>query len=515
MKTAVLSALGMTGAACALEIRDTSSGHFVWLWEMYANATLNPLFEPDPNIIRQGTGWPDGPQEWHRNLAMVSPVHFIGVAHYPFDETRELKFLGSDGVVRGYPLVGQEVVAPGGVATDITVGTLAEPLDPSTGVKPYPVAVFPTRADFLQRDLVVVGKAGWAAPGRYEGFEMLVNSPGFDTTDYIYFDFPYEPGGPGDLRFQGGDSGSPTLILQDGEWCVVGVHSGLEEVPAAAPVASRSYDAFLPTYYGEIDALMEPEGYHLIRRHPETVALTVAADTAEPLVAGQPGTVQVRLSGTGADAHNVKLKFTAAGFTGLTAAGWVQESLTPGSWRGRRGGLGDGETVTLEASWSALPAGPVLAGTVGVSADGHEPESVPVSWPVMSPAAAAYAEWSAGLADPAFDADPDGDHLRNLLEYAVGGDPAVAQSRAFTSTGTEDGRLVIEFPRRLDRLERGLSYEVQFASEALIWGPELPEGTEVTTGPCDPPRDGFEKVRVAVPPAGGAGFLRLQVAFSG
>jgi hypothetical protein len=192
--------------APALQIRNPSSGNYVWIGYLPTAPVLQKDFQPDAGIIRRGTGWPDGQYEWHRMLALVSPVHFIGVAHYPFDETTELRFLGSDGMVRGHALEGQEVVFHEGVATDVALGTLQVPVDPATGVEPYKVAHFATPQDYLNRSLLVVGKAGWAAPGSYDGFEVLVNNPGFDTTEYVYFDYSYAPGAPADTRFVGGET---------------------------------------------------------------------------------------------------------------------------------------------------------------------------------------------------------------------------------------------------------------------------------------------------------------------
>ncbi|MBB5353246.1 hypothetical protein HNR46_003501 [Haloferula luteola] len=499
------------GAVSALEIRDPTSGAYVWLWGLPTDPSLNTLFEPNPGVIRQGVGWPDGPLEWHRMLALVSPVHFIGVAHYPFEETTEIRFLGEDGVERGYALSGQEVLFRDGVATDLTLGTLAEPMDFAAGVRPYAVPNLAEREDYLDRTVMVVGKAGWAGQTRYRGFEKLVGKPGFDTTEYVYFDFPYEGGAAGDLRFEGGDSGSPTLMEVEGEWCLVGVHSALEEVPEIDPVETRSYDGFLPDYADELDALMEPLGYHLRRRFPEETELGVVAQAPVVPTVGEASTVTVEVQGMGPGAaHNVTVKVAFPGVAMVSGAGWIFEKSEEEVWHGRRGGLTAGGQGPFQVMWENLPSGERLEGQVEASADGVAAEEFSWSWPLRSQAQAQYDDWAEEWGVTGFEEDPDHDGWANLLEYAMGSDPASGLGVEDTDLKVENERVLLRFPWRTDAAERGLRQEFQVAGLEGQWGESFPEGTILSREPFVPERAGFERVTISLPQQQ-ACFIRMKV----
>ena len=510
---AAVAGMLLAGVGQALEIRDTASGTYVWMWGLPTNPTHNSLFQPDASFLN-GVGWPDAPYEWHRFLAMVSPVHFLGVQHYPFEETLEIRFLGTDQEVHGYPLVGQQMVYKNGVATDLTVGLLGAPVDPAVGVLSYPVANLATVQDYLNRDVTVIGKAGWAGVTQYTGQGMLTNLPGFETTSYCYFDYSFEPGEPTDIRFENGDSGSPTFLKEEGEWCLMGVHSALVDLPEEDPTGTRSYDIFLPDYFDEIDALMEAQGYHLKRRYPEPTGLTVTLQASGNLVEGQAGAVDVQVTGAGpATAHNVAMTITAPGASSVAGAGWIVEPEVDGSWQVRRGGVAAAVDAPLQVLWSSLSGEVALHLETTYSADGLPEQTTAGEWIVQSAALAAYESWAAGLDQTGVNDDPDADGIANLVEYALGGDASSAASLPRWGISESDGRVWIEFPRRIDAAERGLSYEVEYSEDASIWDDELAAGSSVLVEDFVPARPGFERVRVGIP-HDGSGFLRMRIALS-
>ena len=84
---------------------------------------------------------------------------------------------------------------------------------------------------------------------------------GFDTTQFAYFD--YDPAGsnPADIKYEGGDSGSPSFVMVNGKPALVGNASSLDTVDGK----ERSSIALVPAYLTEFDAMMESSGYHLSR----------------------------------------------------------------------------------------------------------------------------------------------------------------------------------------------------------------------------------------------------------
>jgi len=71
-------------------------------------------------------------------------------------------------------------------------------------------------------------------------------------------------------------------------------------------------------------------------------------------------------------------------------------------------------------------------------------------------------------ASAAYDADPDGDGVVNLLEYALGGNPLIANSATLPTLGSSSGHLTFSF----FRAQTELTYVVQAASDlANSWTP--------------------------------------------
>jgi hypothetical protein len=79
------------------------------------------------------------------------------------------------------------------------------------------------------------------------------------------------------------------------------------------------------------------------------------------------------------------------------------------------------------------------------------------------------------------DADPDGDGLVNLAEFAFGLDPTRGSndigSRAEASAGQGNGGMRAVFRRRKDHSASGLEYHVEFSSNLGTWTPSsaIPE----------------------------------------
>lgn len=99
------------------------------------------------------------------------------------------------------------------------------------------------------------------------------------------------------------------------------------------------------------------------------------------------------------------------------------------------------------------------------------------------------------------EADPDGDGMINLLEYAFGTDPLYPdRSDATFSPKFEGGKLVLEFNRDTEKSD--LTVSVEMSNDLLTWSPVSSELLSV--------RKGIEKRR-AVIDLSQRGFLRLRI----
>lgn len=111
-------------------------------------------------------------------------------------------------------------------------------------------------------------------------------------------------------------------------------------------------------------------------------------------------------------------------------------------------------------------------------------------------------------------ADPDGDRLVNLIEYALGGDPESATDSEHGSpvapeVGMDSGRLTISFHRRsAPATDEGISIEVEWADQ--LSGPWIAGGVESA---LDPVGLDWEKVtlRDDVATPGARRFARVRV----
>ena len=88
------------------------------------NTVANPELDPAYSAFdASGVGW--YVQDTRRQFALVSPSHFVCATHFRPRNDGQVRFLGTDGVVRTYEILRTEVIvdASGG-NTDLSLGTL-------------------------------------------------------------------------------------------------------------------------------------------------------------------------------------------------------------------------------------------------------------------------------------------------------------------------------------------------------------------------------------------------------
>lgn len=470
---------------------------------------VNPTFFVPPAAEFHAIGWPGHPTDWTRQMALVSPRHFIYATHYPLGADWQIVFLGADGNQHSFGIEGSApVINSLGQQTDLTVYTLDSEVDAAAGIQPFRVLNLAGEADYEGLPMVVCGSFVTAGAMPVDGFTTLVDDPGFDTTRFAYFDYDTSGGGSNECTYRGGDSGAPVFIMTDDEPALVGIASGRDDFPALQK--ERNYLSFLPAYLPQVDALMEPLGYHVRRVHPESAVVTAGAGISA-LVPGQAGDAVVSLANAGpGEAHNptMELSFSSPPDS-VTGVGWICEAVSAGVWNCRRGGIDASATSAIDAYWDSIPDVREIGLTVSTAHDGGG-EFQQFVLPVVE----GYSSWIDGADDTSPAGDPDRDGLSNLVEFAFGGDAGVASpagmggQRLGPSLETGPDGIVVRYPRRTDAAERGLSDAAEFATDPETWTSVPPQGLVVESEPLVP---GFEQVTLLVPAESGVRFVRVRV----
>jgi hypothetical protein len=132
-----------------------------------------------------------------------------------------------------------------------------------------------------------------------------------------------------------------------------------------------------------------------------------------------------------------------------------------------------------------------------------------------------FKNWGSHLVHAEASADDDGDGTDNLMEYALGGNPAVSSSQVAglsmpmlpVPLGTEsvsgDSREVMQYVRRADAATRLLAYHLEVSTSLDTWSEVNASAEERQVTPLGA---GLECVEVALPPHGGSRrFVRLRV----
>ncbi len=463
----------------------------------------------------RGVGWWAGGV--NRQLALVSPRHFVCATHYMPTVGSKVRFAGAGGgVVEG--TVAEVAGVPGdggGGASDLALGRLAEGVDGGTGIVPFAWLNLGAEDAYRDASLMVFGWPARAGVGTLAGFADL-SEPGMNTTRAFRFDYREAAGGPDDAMLETGDSGSPTFVMAGGEPALVGVHSSV----ATEGETQANYDAFIPHYIAGLDQMLEPHGHRMRPAFLQPAVLTISsAPTPAVLRRAQPGRIDLTVANAGGvETGNVVVGvvFPAGSAPDtIDAPGWVVAAGAAGSWELRRAQMAGTDAGTVALVWDALPAAPELAASVSHVSDASPAASVEVACPLLP----SYAEWAAGLADADPGADPDRDGLANLVEYAFGGDP---ESGSLLLDGSHPLGLVptwqagtagAAFPWRTDAGLRGLSYFIEWSATMApgSWSGVPPPGLATEAGEWEPPVAGFERRVVSWPAGAGRWFCRVGV----
>ena len=274
--------------AIEIDYQYDPNRHNRFLSGFSTNPVQNPNVLGMPSLDFSGVGWGSGGELW-KNVAMVTPQHFITADHAKPSVGSLLNFLGTDGVVRSYQVQSYIPLKydAGNPAnrSDLIVGQLSTPILANVPIKIYSVVrpgpfkyplskTPPKNLDFYRgREMIVVGKndfGGIDVDG--DGYDdrggkiskniiddVFVYDAGDASTNTVGVGFKSPPNTPDSGRFVGFDSGSPSFLLWDGQLTALGSHSGADF--QANP--QYNVDGFLPYYIDQINSLIAGSGYQL------------------------------------------------------------------------------------------------------------------------------------------------------------------------------------------------------------------------------------------------------------
>ena len=347
----------------------------------FQTPAINPTFSPSAALFL-GIGWPAHPTDWTRQMALISPRHFVYATHYPLGPDWQIAFLGTDGAQHIYGIESQTpIINRQGQRTDLMLCTLSSEVSSATGIVPFPVLNLSSEAAYTGREMIVCGSFVRAGKSLAKGFTTRANDPGFDSTRYVYFDYKTNTRNKYDCNYQGGDSGAPSFMMVDGQAALIGTASTQDRLPKKI---YRNYINFIPAYLPELDLLMETRGYHVKRFYPLATTVTTQIIATDPLLQGGPARLTVNTENTGASpANNLSLILTfSEAPTALSGAGWICEAISPLVWTCHRGGLDSSGQTSLAAEWDSLASPDSLAVTTLKSFDGAAAETLDNSFPI-------------------------------------------------------------------------------------------------------------------------------------
>jgi len=485
------------------------------------------------NVDLSGVGW--YVQDTRRQYTLVSPKHFVGANHFKPSTSGQLKFLATDGTVRTYEVDStHSILNDDGDPTDLFIGTLEEVIAASDLVNFQPYLSLPSESSYSGQSVLFVGhhvaspknlRIGSGIIGSFTnlGADPVTSGSPFNSTRAYQMTYSNIGFGGDDAFAESGDSGSPSLVAVDGIGAIVGTHSAVANasvnIGLAIPGSTITYDSFVPHYIEELNAIMEPDGYHMTRAVPgatkpsTTLDLTVSQPTT--IRAGYPFSLTLGLANTGLseDANNIKIITTLPAAPAASGTLWINSS-TDNSLTALRGGIdsqSSADDLTIQLS---IPQAGSFNTSVNFSADEFPGTSQAITIHVVE----SFKSWSASLIDQSQTGDDDSDNIVNLLEYAFGGDPATNSQLTPDASAfllpkiTENGEtFTIEYLRRKDAVMRGLSDEILRSSGLTSgsWVSAIPDSTSTASFNED-----LEKVTATFATSAQPAFFRVAVSLS-
>lgn len=207
-----------------------------------------------------GIGWRDGSSF---GGALVSPQHFLTAAHVAPAAGATLNFVNTSGALKSYTVHGTQIIQhPNGQNTDLVVVRLTAPIPAADQVAFYATLIFPAAVDYLGLDLVMFGagqRAGINTIAAVQEADLLPFGSGNGLADNFITLTTYDPI-TGSAQGQGGDSGSPTFALVNGQLALLAVNSAIGTLEDDTPF---TVGIGVPFYAAALNNVLQLDGYSL------------------------------------------------------------------------------------------------------------------------------------------------------------------------------------------------------------------------------------------------------------
>ena len=301
-----------------------------------------------------GFGW--SVQDTRKHFTMISPKHFVGARHFRPAIGSTVRFVNRDGVVKDYTVATRHNIlndeSPA-LASDLFVGELTEAIPEEDLITTVPVYNLASEAMYSNLDIVMSGRASRAGINSVAGITNFGGgASGFNTTRGMFSTYT-EPGiGDDQCYLVGGDSGGPSTVDTGNGFALVGTHSAVGESTQGVTTTYTLFDVFVPHYIERLDAVMEPDGYHVTRFNTTRPILSLSlTESQDPAISstGVSYTLTIDNARRGDEAHNLKLEMDCVGgatFESVSGSDWVVDNNGT-TLRAVRGGLASNAQLRL------------------------------------------------------------------------------------------------------------------------------------------------------------------------
>jgi hypothetical protein len=208
-----------------------------------------------------GVGWDTALAT--RGVTMISDQYFVCASHYV--PGSQVSFYSPTlGAVVTYTVDTAYGWSPAALEAgqsqpDLRIGRLVSAIPSSAGIASYAILDHPTLAGYIGQTVYLYGRGPTASDSprigtnNFEGFTPFDLSG--DTIDdnlgSIYFD---DLAPTGESRLEGGDSGSPSFMIYNGKFALIGIHSAVGTIGPQ----TVSVDSFIPSFLTQMAAANLP-----------------------------------------------------------------------------------------------------------------------------------------------------------------------------------------------------------------------------------------------------------------